>query len=198
MSGMQDFMLSRVRVKLMQWFFTHPTEPFYVREISRMVKEEINAVRRELERMVGSSLLKSEERGNRVYYRLNPGYLYFQELQRMVAKSTGLGKKLRKFQRKMGDVQYAVFTSQFVEHAPSHPDRVDVLVIGEVVLAELEALIKEEQQERQQEINYAVFSIDEFEFRKSRRDPFITDFLFGSRIMVIGTESEFANRKQQL
>ena len=88
---LQDFMISRVRANLMELFFTHPDDLFYVREITRATKEEINAVRRELERMTGYGLLKCETRGNRVYYFVNKSYLFYAELLEMVAKTTGLG-----------------------------------------------------------------------------------------------------------
>ncbi len=79
MDQLQDFMISRVRVQILELLFTQPNEMFFVREITRQTHEEINAVRRELERMLASGLVKSEERGNRLYYYLNKNYLYFPE-----------------------------------------------------------------------------------------------------------------------
>ena len=45
------------------------------------------------------------------------------------------------------------------------------------------------------EVNYAIFSEEEFNFRKTRRDPFVMDVLYGSRVMVIGSEVEFVERR---
>lgn len=195
MNKMQDFMISRVRVKILELFFSDPDEMYYVREITRKTREEINAVRRELDRMVGASLLKSEQRGNRLYYQLNTRYLFYQELQQMVSKSTGLGRKIRKFRRKLGSLKFVMFSGKFVRKKPISQGQVDMLIIGEVVLAELSDLIKKAEKEMGREINYAVFSEEEFEFRKQRRDPFIMDVLYESRVMVIGDEDEFAERK---
>lgn len=197
MNSMQDFMISRVRVKVMVLFFTNIDELFYVREITRRTKEEINAVRRELDRMLGAGLLKSEQRGNRLYYYLNQRYLYFQELQQMVVKSTGIGEKMRKYRRKLGSVSFVMFSGSFIRGAAPKQGEVDILVIGDIVLPELAALIKEEEKKLGREVNYAVFSDDEFEFRKTRRDPFVMDVLYGSRVMVIGGEDEFVERKIQ-
>lgn len=188
-------MISKTRVKLMELFFSNTSEMFYVREITRATKEEINAVRRELERMLEYGLVKVEQRGNRSYYSLNPRYVFFQELQQMVAKSTGLGLKLRKLQRKLGTLSFVMFSAKFVQHKRPRPDEVDVLIIGDVVLPELQTLIKEEEEKIAREINYAVFSDEEFQFRKTRRDPFIMDILYGSRVMVIGSEEEFVERQ---
>lgn len=195
MNTLQDLMISRVRVKMLELFLTHQKELYYVRDISRQIKEEINAVRRELERLTMTGLLKSEQRGNRLYYYLNSKYIFFQELEQMIAKTTGLGKKLRKLQHKLGTVEFVMFSSRYVQGLPPAQGSLDILVVGDVVLQDLTDLIKEDEQTRGREINYTVFSMDEFEFRKQRRDPFIMEVLFGSRVMVIGSEEEFVERK---
>lgn len=197
MTTLKDLIVSRVRVKVIHLFFQQAEEMYYVREITRLVKEEINAVRRELDRLLGCGLLKSEQRGNRLYYFLNRRYLYFQELEQMVAKSTGLGKKIRRYRRKLGTLNFVMFSGKFVRRLKPGQDDVDLLVIGDVVLPELESLVKEYEKQLGREINYAVFSAEEFEFRKTRRDPFVMNILFSTRIMVVGNEDEFAHRETQ-
>lgn len=195
MAELQDFMVSRVRVKMIELFYSNTEEMYYVREISRAIKEEINAVRRELDRMVGNGILKSEQRGNRLYYYLNKRYLYFSELMQMVAKTTGLGMQIRKLRRKLGTVSFAMLSLDFLKHIPPKQDEIDLLLIGDVVLPELSAIIKKEEEKLGREINFAVFDDEEFEFRKTRRDPFIMEVLYGSRVMIIGNEEEFVARK---
>jgi hypothetical protein len=195
MDQLQDFMISRVRVKVMELFFRQPQEMFFVREITRHTKEEINAVRRELDRMLECGLLKSEERGNRLYYFLNKNYTFYPELLRMVVKSTGLGEKLYKLRKKLGTVSFVVFSGKFVQTDLSKGSDVDVLIVGDIVLAELEAVMKEEEQRIGREIKYTVLGGEEFEFRKQRRDPFLMEVLYGVRIMVVGNEEELVERK---
>ena len=180
---------------MVELFYSKPAEMYYVREITREIKEEINAVRRELDRMVGTGMLKSEERGNRLYYQLNTRYLYHQELQQMVVKSTGLGEKMRKFRRKLGQVSFIMFSGKFVQGLAPSQGEIDLLVVGDIVLPELEQLIKQEEKKFDREINYAVFTDEEFEFRKTRRDPFMMDVLYGTRVMVLGSEVAFVERK---
>ncbi len=195
MADLQDLMISRVRVEMLELFFLNPEEMYYVRQITRLINEEINAVRRELDRMLGAGLLKSEERGNRLYYQLNNRYLYYQELLQMIAKSTGLGKQIRKKRRKLGKIEYVMFSGKFIRKQEPTRDEVDLLIIGDIVLPELQALIKKEEEKLDREVNYAVFSNEEFEFRKTRRDPFIMDILYGSRVMIVGAEVDFIHRE---
>lgn len=195
MADLKDILVSKVRVKMLELFFTDPGEMYYVREITRKIKEEINAVRRELDRLLDAGLLKSEQRGNRLYYSLNERYLFFQEFEQIIAKSTGLGRKIRRLSRKLGKLDFVMFSGKFVRSKRPTKDEVEVLVIGDVVLPELQALIKEEEEKLGREINYAVFDPEEFEFRKTRRDPFIMEILYSTRVMVIGSEDEFAHRQ---
>ncbi len=195
MAKLEDFMISRVRVNVIKLFFTNPKDMFYVRQITRRTKEEINAVRRELDRMSDNGLLKSEKRGNRLYYYLNQDYYYYPELLRMAVKSFGLGKQFNRLHKKLGNIKYVVFFGKFVKHQDINQEDVDIVVIGDVVLPELQLLIKEEQERRGREINYTVFPEEEFEFRKKRRDPFIMDLLQLPRVMVYGNEVEFAKRE---
>ncbi len=196
MNDLKNFMISRVRVSIFELFFKNTEEMYYVREISRAIGEEINAVRRELDRMSEYSLLKSEKRSNRLYYYLNKNYLFFDEMQQMVAKTTGLGKIIRKQQRKLGSVKYVMFSGRFVEGQPARQDFVDVLLIGDVDVKQLQDIMQAHQEKIEREINYAVFSEEEFEFRKTRRDPFVMEVLYGTKVMIIGSEVAFSHRER--
>lgn len=198
MASLKDFMMSRVRVRILELFYSNPKEMYYVRQITREVGEEINAVRRELDRMTKNGIIKSENRGNRLYYQLNKNYYYYPELLDMVSKSTGLGKKFNKLKAKLGKVEFVVFSGKFAKHLARAHDDVDILIVGQVVMPEISALIQQEEKVRGREINFTVFSSDEFEFRKQRRDPFLLEILSGSRIMVIGDEEDLIERKPQI
>src|SRR6476646_6024673 len=48
---------SKTRVKLLSLFFNNPGRPFYVREITRKIDEQINSVRRELANLLSVGLV---------------------------------------------------------------------------------------------------------------------------------------------
>jgi DNA-binding transcriptional ArsR family regulator len=192
MASLGDFIVSKVRVKLLKSLLENPKEMYHVRELVRRTNEEINAVRRELQRMEEGGMVKKESRGNRLYYWFNLEYPYFQELLQMVSKATGLGFAIRKNRGKIGKISFVMFSGEFVRHEERRsPDQVDVLVIGDVVLPELANVIRQEETKRKTEINYSPMTKEEFEFRKSRRDPFILGILSGTRVMVLGTDIDF-------
>ena len=194
MANLRDFIVSKVRVKLIKTFLENPKEMYHVRDLVRRTNEEINAVRRELSRMEEAGMVKKETRGNRLYYWFRHDYAFFPELLSLVAKTTGLGLNIRKNRGKVGKISFVVFSGEFVSHLERRDvDQVDVLVVGDVVLPELANFIRIEEAVRGQEINYTPMTKEEFDFRKKRRDPFVLGILSSSKIMVLGDEQEFVN-----
>ena len=192
MRSLTDFIVSRVRVKLFTIFFSMPEEMFYVRQLVRECDEEINAIRRELDRLTKAGIVRPQARGNRLYFSLNKQYLFYPELMRLVTKTSGLGAAVIKNQQQLGKVKFVFLSGRFVRRMPYRQDAVDLLVVGEIVMPQLASIVQQEQIKVKREINYSVMSEEEFKFRKSRRDPFILDVLKESRIMLIGDEEELA------
>ena len=185
---LSDLITSKTRVKILALFLDNPNDMFHVREVVRRVDEEINAVRRELIHLEKKGILKREPRVNRVYYYLDKNYPHFFDLLSIQAKNTGLGANIIKNRIRLGKIKFAMLSGKFARGIRDNPEEVDLLVVGTVVLPELSLLIKEEEEKRKHEINYTVMTEEEFNFRKKRRDPFITSVIYGSRVMLIGDE----------
>ncbi len=185
---LNDLFISKVRVKMLQLFMLNPTQMFHVREIVRQVDEEINAVRRELQRMEKGGMVRSEWRANRRYYEFRKEYLFYSELLAMMNKIGGLGGEIIQNRAKLGKVKFAFISGGFARGKNPGPKDVELLVVGTIVLPELSALVKNEEVKRAREINYTVMAEDEYKYRVTRRDPFILDVLERPRIMLIGEE----------
>ncbi len=194
MANLNDIITSRVRIKVLELFFSNLKEIYHVRGIVREIGEEINAVRRELDKFEKDGILRKEPRGNRVYYSIRNEHPFYGDLISMVAKTTGLGGKMIENKNKIGKAAFIMFSGKFARFKDrKHDDDVDILIVGDVVLPELAALIRIEESERAREINYTVMSREELDFRKKRRDPFLTGILSGSRVMIIGDEEDLVS-----
>jgi len=185
--------MSKTRVKLVTIFLSKPQEMFYVRQLTRQSNEEINAVRRELLRLESLGLVKSEKRGNRLYYYFRKDYLFYYDLIKIVAKTDGLGEEIIKQKNKLGNLKYAFLSGRFIRQMPPKEGQVDVLVVGEVVMAQLAALIRKYESLLKREINYTVMSEEELDFRYRRKDPFILEVLSKGRVMLVGDEEQMLN-----
>ena len=187
---LQEIFLSKVRVKLLELFFAQHDNIYYVREIVRSVGEQINAVRSELARMEKIGLLSSEWRANRKYYSLKKDYVFFDELLRLVNKTTGLGGALIRDRVRLGKIKYAMLSGGYIRGLKPGPNDVELLLVGIVVLPQLSLIVKEAESKLGREINYTVMSEEEYTFRKTRRDPFIVGILEKPRMMLLGDEIE--------
>jgi hypothetical protein len=187
---MEELFVSKVRVKLLQLFLSSSDGLFHVREIVRRVSEEINAVRRELARMEKYGMVTSEWRANRRLYRFRNDFVYYQQLLEMVVKSTALGGAIVKNKSKLGKIKFAMMATRFAKNELSGNDEVDLLIVGQITLPELQALIANEQLNREREINYSFMDDAEFQFRVRRRDPFILKVLVQPKIMLLGMEED--------
>jgi len=186
---LKDLITSKTRVKILELFFEDPSSMFHVREIVRRVDEEINAVRRELIFLEKKGIFRKEKRGNRVYYYLDATYPFYYDLIKIHAKEFGIGYDIVNSRAKLGKIKYAMLSGKYVRDLSGKED-VDLLIVGLVVLPELQLIVKKEEGRVEKEINYTVMSEEEFNFRKTRRDPFISSILHGSRIMLIGDEEK--------
>ncbi len=187
---LQDLLISKVRVKILQLFLSNPNKIYHVREIVRRVEEEINAVRRELAHLEKVGLFSSEWRANRRFYSIRKDYIFYADLLSMVNKTVGLGGEIVKNRSKLGKVKFAMLSGHFVRGRPSTEHEVDLLIVGNIILPQLAVLVKEEEARREQEINYTVMTEEEFSFRKRRHDPFIMGILSKPKVMLLGDEEE--------
>ncbi|MEK7119100.1 MAG: hypothetical protein AAB457_02980 [Patescibacteria group bacterium] len=188
---LEDIIISRVRVKILTLFLSHPGVIFHVRDIVRRCNEEINAVRRELAHMEKAGMVAKEQRANRLFYAMRREYPLYFELLALIGKTSGLGWEILKNKAKLGKIKFAMISGTLLRGIPKKDaSDVDLLVVGTVVLPELAQLVKAEEVRRERELNYTVMTEEEFSFRKQRRDPFVLSVLAGSRLMVIGDEEE--------
>ncbi len=187
---LSDIITSKTRVKLLTFFFQQPTEMFYVRQLSRQLKDEINAVRRELARFEQAKLLTKQVRGNRTFYRLNQVHPLYFPLQSIVAKSSGLGLDIIRARRRLGQIKIAFISRRLLNNQAYSADLIDVGFIGKLVIPEVDRLIKTYEQRLEREINYTVLSKQELKVLANKRDPFTLRLIMEPKVIIIGQEAD--------
>lgn len=193
---LNELLVSAVRVKILQLFFAAGANEFYhVRDITRRVGTEINAVRRELLRLTRVGLLKKEPRGNRLYYRVREFSPYVNDIFNLVNKTTGLSQTLLEHLDRLGNVKLIFLSKAFLLGRDAKSGEVDLLLIGRPNQDLLSKLLSDQEKKLGREINYTLLTEDEFEFRKRRKDPFVINLLLQPRIVVFGDEDKYCPAK---
>lgn len=187
---LQHIIPSKARRKILEFFFHHPSENYYLRRVVREIDEEVNAVKRELDILTEEKLLLRERRLNKVYFALNKSYQLYDEFLRIFAKSNLLATSVHNNLSKIGKIKFIAVSTKFPKNLIIKEDEIYLLLVGVIVVAEIEALIKDVEKEFGRPINYSTMTEDEFIFRKKNNDPFIWKFLKQPKIMLVGVEEE--------
>jgi hypothetical protein len=179
----QNIFVSQTRQKLISIFFYQPDELFYVRQLVRLVDEEINLSK--------SGLIISDARGNRLYYSVNKDNPLYLSMLVLAHQIKGLGLDLQS--TKVGLVKLVLFSNSFlsasVNESPSN--EIDMLIIGDANIREVDTYVKKEESLIGREINYMVMDKNEFKIRKQKRDPVIIDFFIKCPSVIIGNPQTF-------
>ena len=192
-NSLKRLFISQTRIKIINVLFYHPGEIFYVRKLVRLVDEEINSVRRELDNLQKSGLITSEWRGNRLYYWADKQSPLFTNLLLIANQSFGLGLKLQNKNETLGSIKLVFYNYKFMTGEKRQIDDIDLVIVGDVSIREMENLIKQEETIRGHEINYMVMGKGEFNLRRQKRDQFIVDFFLSNPIAIIGSCQEINN-----
>jgi len=185
---------SKTRVKLLHLFLNNPGKSFYVREITRKIEEQINSVRRELSNMLEVGIITSDSADNKLYYQVNQRYEYYMPLRAIFGDSV-MGQKVDKAKtnesanekygpllQEITGLRLALLSGVLVKGSSTS---VDVLLVGNVSHAKVKSVMDEVEKSEGREINYSVIPYDEFYYRLSVRDRFITEIVNGKHSVVI-------------
>jgi len=186
--SLKRLFVSQARVDILKLFLLRPLVSYHVRDITRRVGTEINAVRRELENLVGLGMLQSTPLKNRLYYKVRHDFSLLGEVLGLLVKEEGIGKALLG-SRGSSDVKFAFVSIPFLLGRKASQEDIDLMVVGHVPLKKVGDIVKEEEKHRGHEINYAVLSEKEFAELKKRRDPWVINALLQPKV-VLTTGSE--------
>lgn len=171
---------SQTRVKLLSVFLLHPEEEYFIRQLTRLLGEQINSIRRELENLRRIGLVRSRHRNRKKYYKTDPEFLFYNELRSMFQKEVKGGEHPTVGALKnLSGLQYLELAGSFVG---TH-SKVDLLIVGDLRKEVIELLLAQDPTMRN--VKYSLFSKADFLYRLSLRDRFILEIVDDPRHMVV-------------
>lgn len=182
---------SKTRVKLLYLFLNNLEKSFYVREITRMIDEQINSVRRELANMVSVGIVKQDAIDNKLYYSVNEDYPYVKPLMVIFSDKNNDDKKPASASwedsiKRIRGLKIAITAGKL---DIGSIDSVDLLLVGDNMSAlAIKNLIKRIEKAKKSEINYAIMTYDDFYYRMSVKDRFIMDMIRNKHSVLLDTE----------
>lgn len=190
---------SKTRVKLLHLFLNNPGKSFYVREITRLIDEQINSVRRELSNMLTIGIITSDTADNKLYYEVNQRYEHYVALRAIFAdqptKTARAVKQADDWQpiiTQLPGLRIAIAAGVLVQDSAS---KVDLLLVGPIPSSKVKTAIKSIERLEGRELTYSVLSYDEFYYRLSVRDKFITEILNSNHQVVVDTDNVLTGQR---
>ena len=108
---LQKIFSSKVRVALLNTFFLHPDQSYYLRELERLTGEDYKNISTELKNLEAIGLLASTKSGNMKYFSLNHEFLFFDELKAIFFKFRGTAGLLKQALNGIMGIEYAFISS---------------------------------------------------------------------------------------
>ena len=184
---------SKTRVKLLRLFLNNPGRAFYVREITRVIDEQINSVRRELANLLSVGIIRSDTVDNKLYYEVDTAYQFYETLRMMfgnetaVASDTKVSTKAwaKKFMS-IGDVRIVLFSGKLVHGSAGE---VDLLIAGNnLSQIKLKNAVKALERDNGSSLSYTAMAFDDFYYRLSVRDRFIFDIMDSKYEIIVDAD----------
>lgn len=169
---------SKTRAKLLNLFFENPEKSFYVREMTRVIDEQINSVRRELLNLESIGVIKNETFDNKVYYSANNKHPFAHPLSEMFSKKnssiSGQEIKTDSWEERCRAVKKYLKGLVVTNRLPGQ-DGVDLLIIGDDKTKKLSRWAEVVEKKQGKPINYVIMTPDDFTYRKNVNDRFLAD-----------------------
>ena len=170
---------SQTRIKLLSTFLLHPEQEYFIRELTRLLGEQINSIRRELENLRRIGLVKARHRNRKKYYHIDTEFPFYAELRSIFSKDIQTESPFIQSLKKLNGVQLVLLAGSFA----STESKVDLLLVGSVKKEMLEGLLL--QDPTLKHVKYSIFSEADFLYRLSLKDRFITEILNDPRHLLV-------------
>ena len=171
---------SKTRTKLLALFFENTDKSYYVREITRVIGEQINSVRRELLNLDSIGIIKSETYDNKVYYSANTKHPFCRPLTEMFSKRIDTSKtsdvRQSTWEEYIRPVRNYLKALLVTNRVPGQ-EGIDLLIVGDDRTKKLTHWAEVVEKKQGKPLNYVIMSKDDYLYRRSVRDRFIVEVL---------------------
>jgi hypothetical protein len=178
--ALKSLFSSQTRVKLLSVFLLHPEEEYFIRQLTRLLGEQINSIRRELENLDSIGLVKARNRNRKKFYKTDVDFIFYHELKSMFSKEIKGGEHPTVSSLK--NLPGLLFLELAGSFTGTH-SKVDLLIVGDIRKEVIELLLAQDPSMRA--VKYSLFSKADFLYRLSLRDRFILEIVEDPRHTVV-------------
>ena len=177
---------SRLRQKILSYYFTNPVKHLYVRQLASILKEDPGNLSKELVKLKKEGVFISEAKGNQKHFYLNKQYPLYNELKSILFKTVGVEGRLKDIIGKMKGVELSFIYGSYAANKENASSDIDLLIVGKLDENKLLKEIESAERILGREINYNIYPSKEFKEKLKNKDNFITNISKRPKIMLKG------------
>jgi predicted nucleotidyltransferase len=164
---------------------------WFMTELARYLETTPSSLQRELESLVAVGLLLRRQDGRRIYFKANTTSPLFEDLRRLLDKTSGLVPALMSALTRLGDRIEVAFlygsSARGEEHSASD---IDLMIVGTLKQIDLLPSMRKLENRLHREVNVTLYSPSEFNNKLASQDHFLSTVLKGKIILLKGTLDE--------
>ena len=181
-------MYSKNQMLILGLFFAHPGEELYLSQIGDSLGKHPGVFQRGINALEKTGVLVSRKRGNQRIFSVNEKYPLLEELRSIVGKTAGVERMLSDIAASLCDIHIALIYGSYASNTMRPDSDIDLLLvvtdpgIEDAVVDRLSAI----ERTVSREINYTMYTVQEFNNKRSAHDPFLSEILNRSNILLKG------------
>ena len=186
-----DALLPKTRQAILSATLLQPQRWWYLSELANFLKVSPSSLQRELSSLVEAEILGQRLNGNRVYYRPNPDCPFLPELQGLLIKTVGLVGVLKQALKPVANkIDVAFVFGSFATASELADSDVDLMLVGDLGLADIATALKKSEQQLQRTINPVVFRPAEVMEKLKAKNHFLETVRKSNKIFLLGSDND--------
>ena len=190
MNTLAKILSSNTRAEFFRLLFGLNQKEYYLREIAKCSGLAIGTIQQEALKLENLGLIHKRRDGNRTYFSANKNHPIYQDIHRLVLKTTGLRDVLKLYLS--DDLINFAFVFGSIATGTEKPDSdIDLFVVGDIGLRGLSKYLTEPGQMIGREINSYTISKKELIDKIIQHDHFLSTVISSQKLFIKGDENEF-------
>ena len=193
---LEKLFTSKTRVHILEEFLLNPGNEYHIREMARIVEATPIYVQKELKNLESLGLLGNRKKGNMMLYKLHTKSPIAEDLKKIFLKTESIGQAIMK-ELDTKEIKFAFIFGSFAKGIETQTSDVDLLIVGDVSDNDVLRSISKTERRIGREINYILWTEEEFLEKAEKKIPLIKEILKTPVIMIVGNEDELKRSIKQ-
>ena len=183
---MTPFTGSKLKSKLLSYFFTNPEKSLYVRELGIILDLDPGNLSRELRKLEQEGIFTSYTKGQIKFYSVDKKYPLFSDLKNLIFKTEGVEGSLRQLVSEYAGVVLAFIYGSYAKGKERGSSDIDIVVVGSFPRDEFTRKLRALEAKLNREANFNSYTKAEFAKESKQNGGFLNMVIKDKIILLKG------------